>query len=188
MINERIAVCVRPLDNLAVLDLARTAFAAQLPRDLDLVIPRHDMCFGKQAAVGVYRQFAAYLDTAALRERGRLAGLAESETLERNPREDRECVVGEKRVHVLVSNACHLVNRLQASLVIEDRLLRDAESRIGPDKLLMTAGQPLHPANIHGALLEVARPLGGRDHHADRTLVNPARVDQVDRRTDVAGY
>ncbi len=28
MINERIAVCVRPLDNLAVLDLARTAFAA----------------------------------------------------------------------------------------------------------------------------------------------------------------
>src|SRR5713101_4975784 len=123
MINERIAVSVRPLDNITVLDLPWTAFAAQLPRDLDLVIPRHDVRFGKQTAVGVYRQFAAYLDTAALRERGRLAGLAESEALERNPCEDRECVVGEKRVHVLVSNACHLVNGLQAGFVIEDRLL-----------------------------------------------------------------
>src|SRR5229473_7502235 len=123
MINERIAVSVRPLDNITVLDLAWTAFAAQLPRDLDLVIPRHDMRFGKQTAVGVYRQFAAYLDTAALRERSSLAGLTESEALERDPCEDRECVVSEKRVYVLMSNACHLVDRLQTSLVIEDRLL-----------------------------------------------------------------
>src|SRR5216683_3153701 len=186
MINERIAVSVRPLDNITVLDLARTAFTTHLPRDLDLVIPRHDVRFGKQTAVGVYRQFPAYLDTAALRERCSLARLAESETLERNPREDRECVVSEKRVHVLVSNACHLVDRLQASLVIEDRLLRDAESRIGPDKLLMTAGQALHPADIHGALLEVARPLGGRDNHAGRAVVNQAVVEQMERLTYVA--
>src|SRR6266852_4342793 len=128
MINERIAVSVRPLDNITVLDLPWTAFAAQLPRDLDLVIPRHDVRFGKQTAVGVHWQFAANFDAAALREGASLAGLAESETLERNPCEDRECVVGEKRVHVLVSNACHLVDRLQTRLVIEDRLLRDAES------------------------------------------------------------
>src|SRR5713101_6194798 len=133
MINERIAVRVRPLDNIAVLDLARTAFAAQLPRDLDLVIPRHDVRFGEQTAVGIHRQFAANFDTAALRERSGLAGLAESETLERNPCEDRECVVSEKRVYVLMSNACHLVNRLQAGRVIEDRMLGNTESRIGPD-------------------------------------------------------
>src|SRR5229473_4093059 len=144
------------------------------------------MRFGKQTAVGVYRQFAAYLDTAALRERCSLARLAESETLERNPREDRECVVSEERVHVLVGNACHLVNGLQAGLVIEDRLLRDAESRIGPDKLLMTAGQALHPADIHRWLLEVARPLGSRDNHAGRAIVNQAVVKQMERLTYVA--
>src|SRR5712692_4468180 len=148
MINERIAVSVRPLDNITVLDLPWTAFAAQLPRDLDLVIPRHDVRFGKQTAVGVHRQFAAHFDTAALSKSGGLAGLAESETLERNPREDRECVVSEKRVYVLMSNACHLVNRLQAGLVIEDRLLRNTEYRIGQDKLLMNAGQDLHTADI----------------------------------------
>src|SRR5713101_6885942 len=186
MINERIAVRVRPLDNLAVLDLARTAFAAQLPRDLDLVIPRHDVRFGKQTAVGVHRQFAAHFDTAALSKSGGLAGLAESETLERNPREDRECVVSEKRVYVLMSNACHLVDRLQTSLVIEDRLLGNAESRIGPDKLLMTAGQALHPADIHRRLLEIARPLGSRDNHAGRAVVNQAVVEQMERITYVA--
>src|ERR1700730_7200350 len=186
MIDERVDVRVRPLDNIAVLDLARTAFAAQLPRDLDLAVPRHDVRFGKQTAVGIHGQFATHFDAAALRERGRLAGLAESETLERNPREDRECVVSEKRVHVLVSNACHLVDGLQARLVIEDRLLYDTESRIGPDKLLMTAGQALHPADIHGALLEVARPLGGRDNHAGRAIVNQAVVEQMERLTYVA--
>src|SRR6266446_3624190 len=186
MINERIAVSVRPLDNIAVLDLARTAFAAQLPRDLDLVIPRHDVRFGKQTAVGVHWQFAANFDTAALSKSGSLAGLGESETLERNPREDRECVVSEKRVHVLVSNACHLVNGLQAGLVVEDRLLGNTESRIGPDKLLMTAGQALHPADIHRRLLEIARPLGSRDNHAGRAVVNQAVVEQMERLTYVA--
>src|ERR1700730_1796194 len=186
MIDERIAVSVRPLDNFAVLDLARTAFAAQLPRDLDLVVPRHDVRFGKQTAVGVHWQFAANFDAAALSKSSRLAGLAESETLERNPCEDRECIVSEKCVYVLVSNACHLVNGLYASLVIEDRLLSDAESRIGPDELLMTAGQALHPADIHGALLEVARPLGGRDNHAGRAIVNQAVVEQMERLTYVA--
>src|SRR5216684_6527886 len=186
MINERIAVSVRPLDNITVLDLPWTAFAAQLPRDLDLVIPRHDVRFGKQTAVGIHRQFAAHFDAAALRKSGSLAGLAESETLERNPREDRKRVVGEKRVHVLVSNARHLVNGLQAGLVIEDRLLRDAESRIGPDKLLMTAGQALHPADIHRRLLEIARPLGSRDNHAGRAVVNQTVIEQMQRLAYVA--
>jgi hypothetical protein len=81
------------LDNLAVSDLPRAAFAAQLPRDFDLMIPRHDVSLGEEAPVGIHRQFAAYFDAAVLGERGGFASLTKTEALERDPGENRKRVV-----------------------------------------------------------------------------------------------
>src|SRR6266851_6092330 len=85
-IYQRVAVGVGPLDNLGVADLARTAFTAQLPHDFHLMIPAHDVSLGKQAAVGVHGQRAAEFDAPVLREGRGLAGLAQAEALECNPR------------------------------------------------------------------------------------------------------
>ena len=63
-------------------------------------------------------------DSAARRKVWRLAGFAEAPSLERDPRENRERVVGEERIDVLVSNAGHFVNGLKARVVIENGLLR----------------------------------------------------------------
>jgi hypothetical protein len=45
VIDQRIAIGIRPLDSLNLSDLPRTTLAAQLPYDFDLMIPAHDVAF-----------------------------------------------------------------------------------------------------------------------------------------------
>src|SRR5436305_1927084 len=151
------------------------------------MVPGHDVRFGEQAAVGIHWQLTAHFDPATLRERGSLTGLAETETLERDPGEDRERVVREKRIDVLMSDAGHLVHGLEARVVLKHGLLCDTEAGIGPDELLMTAGQALHPTDVHRRFLEIASTLGGHNDHARRAVVHEAVIEQMKRLAYVTG-
>src|SRR5579872_6111308 len=181
MIDERIAIRVRPLDDLRIADLSRTAFAAQLPHDLDLMVPSHHVRLGEQAAVGVHRQRAADFDSPALRERRRFARLAETPSLEGDPREDREGIVGEKRIDIIRRYSRYFVYRLKFGLVVEDRLLRDAHPGIRPDEFLATRRQTLHPADEHRTFATIARAFRSRDDHTCGAVVDEAIVEQMQR-------
>ena len=45
VIDQRIAIRIRPLDSRGIWDLPRTTLTAQLPDNFDLMIPAHDVGF-----------------------------------------------------------------------------------------------------------------------------------------------
>src|SRR5215469_15356977 len=119
VIDERVAISIRPLNDLSILDLPGAAFAAQLSHDFDLMIPAHDVRFGEQTPVGVHRELSADFDPAVLGKAGRFPRLAEAEAFKRDPGNYRERVVGEERVNLLGCYSGHFVHALLAGLILK---------------------------------------------------------------------
>ena len=91
----------------AIGDLARAAFAAQLPRRLDQQeqAVHAGVAIGEAAAIGVDRQAAAGRDAAAGDKAAAFALRAEAEILEEEDRVDREGVVELDDIDVLRGRA-----------------------------------------------------------------------------------
>src|SRR6266404_1701513 len=98
------AVCER---DFAILNLARTAFAAQLLGRLDhqedSAHPR--MVRRQAAAVGVDWKIAVVTEPPAGYERAAFAAFAEAEILERREHGDRERIVDHRHVDIFVRDA-----------------------------------------------------------------------------------
>ena len=93
--------------NFGVLDLARTAFVAQLASRLDDVIGAPDVSLGEESAVSVERELATKLDTSAGDEILDLAPLAEAHCFDLEHHDVSEAVVNFEEVDVLVGNTGH---------------------------------------------------------------------------------
>src|ERR1700737_1864349 len=98
------AVCER---DFAILDLARTAFAAQLPGRLDhQKDSAHSRMIRREpAAVGVDWKIAVVAEPPTGYERAALATFAEAEILERREHRDRERIVDHRHVDIFVRDA-----------------------------------------------------------------------------------
>src|SRR5262245_5235929 len=155
----------------------------RLADELHLMVPAHDVRLGEQAAVCIHRQLAPERDPAVLGESRGLAATAESEALERRPDEDGESVVDEERVDVRGRYLGHLIDGLEARLVVEYSLLGHAKPRVGPDELFASRRKPLHAADVDRRLSQVACALFAGDDYTGRAVVDQAVVEETQRIT-----
>src|SRR5713101_5657509 len=169
------AVCER---DFAILDLARTALAAQLlgrfDHQEDSAHPR--MVRRQAAAVGVDWKITVVAEPPAGYERAAFAAFAEAEILERRENGDRERIVDHCYVDVFVRDASALERK-------PSRLRRRNFQKI-PLASRRVTDRLARAENIDRLLLQIPRALGRGDHQRAAAIADDATIEQMQRRRD----
>src|SRR5580704_19134762 len=165
---------------LAILDLARTAFVAQLLGRLDdEEDSAHSRMIRRQpATISIDGKRAIETDAPARNERPTLAALAKAKVLELRDHRDGEGVVDHAHVYIGMLDARALERELAG-------LRRRVLEIVAMTRAAMTHGFRC-TEDIDGLLLQITRALGRRDDQRTAAIGNDAAIEQVQRRRNHA--